>query len=126
MGQGVFSCFWRTQVLFVGPLIPMFWTSVDVCPRFQSQRWIPCLHAFSPVVTLRFTSGVTPADCVDADSLAVEPFQSMHLQVMCPQALVGIMVRALMLTLTLMSTIDKPLTLTISFISKYFEHQCLF
>ena len=29
--------FWRTQVLFVGPLIPLFWTSGDVCPGFQNQ-----------------------------------------------------------------------------------------
>ena len=28
--------FWRTWVLFVGPLIPLFWTSVDVSSRFQS------------------------------------------------------------------------------------------
>ena len=26
--------FWRTQVLFVGPLIPLFWTSGDICPGF--------------------------------------------------------------------------------------------
>ena len=29
--------FWRTQVHFVGPLIPLFWTSGDVCPGFHSQ-----------------------------------------------------------------------------------------
>ena len=27
----------RTRVLFGGPLIPLFWTSGDVCPGFQSQ-----------------------------------------------------------------------------------------
>ena len=26
--------FWRTQVLFVGPLIPLFWTSDDVVSGF--------------------------------------------------------------------------------------------
>ena len=26
----------RHKVLFVGSLIPLFWTSGDVCPRFQS------------------------------------------------------------------------------------------
>ena len=31
-----FFNFWRTRVLFVGPLIPLFWTSGDVCPGFQS------------------------------------------------------------------------------------------
>ena len=29
--------FWRTRVLFVGPLIPLFWTSGDVSSGFQSQ-----------------------------------------------------------------------------------------
>ena len=28
--------FLRTWVLFVGPLIPLFWTSGDICPGFQS------------------------------------------------------------------------------------------
>ena len=28
---------WRTWVLFVGPLIPLFWTSGDFSPEFQSQ-----------------------------------------------------------------------------------------
>ena len=58
-----FKFFCRTQVLFVGPLIPLFWTSGDVCPGFQNQGGFPRLHASSPVHNgfLRFTSGVTPA-----------------------------------------------------------------
>ena len=32
-----FKIFWRTWVLFVGPLITLFWTSCDVSPGFQSQ-----------------------------------------------------------------------------------------
>ena len=28
---------WRAQVIFVGPLIPLFWISGDICPHFQSQ-----------------------------------------------------------------------------------------
>ena len=32
-----FFNFWRTQVLFVWPLIPLFWTSGDISPGFQSQ-----------------------------------------------------------------------------------------
>ena len=35
--QIFFFNFCRTRVLFVGPLIPLFWTSGDVCPGFQSQ-----------------------------------------------------------------------------------------
>ena len=32
----LFFNFWRTQVLFAGPLITLFWTSGDVCSGFQS------------------------------------------------------------------------------------------
>ena len=35
--------FWRTWVLFVGPIIPLFWTSGDVSSGFQSQSWQPYL-----------------------------------------------------------------------------------
>ena len=51
------------SVLFVGSLIPLFWTSGDICPGLQSQGRSPRLHA-SPVCNgfLRFTSGVTPAE----------------------------------------------------------------
>ena len=38
-----FLKFWRTHVLFVGPLIPLFWTSGDVCPGFQSQGGLACM-----------------------------------------------------------------------------------
>ena len=55
--------FCKAQVLFVGPLIPLFWTSGDVCPGFQSQGGFPHLCASSPAHNgfLRFTSGATPA-----------------------------------------------------------------
>ena len=51
----------------MGPLVPLFWTSGDVCPGFQSQGGFPCLDASLPVHNrfLRFTSGVTPADCIE-------------------------------------------------------------
>ena len=29
--------FWRTSVLFMGPLISVFWTSGDICPGLQNQ-----------------------------------------------------------------------------------------
>ena len=38
-----FLNFWRTHVLFVGPLIPLFWTSGDVVPGFQSQGGLACM-----------------------------------------------------------------------------------
>ena len=59
----------------MGPLIPLFWTSGDVCPVFQSQGGFPHLHAFLPVYNrfLRFTSGATPADCIEV-SMAADPF----------------------------------------------------
>ena len=47
-GSPSFKKNWRTSVLFVGSLIPLFWTSGDVCPGFQSQgrrvQWIPQIH----------------------------------------------------------------------------------
>ena len=39
--------FWRTHVLLMGPLIPRFCTSGDVCPRFQNQGGSN-LYAFLP------------------------------------------------------------------------------
>ena len=47
----------------MGPLLPLFWTSGDVCPGFQSQGGFPRLRASSPAHNgfLRFTSGATPA-----------------------------------------------------------------
>ena len=41
--------FWRTWVLFLGPLIPLFWTSGDVSSGFQSQSGQPyssCVEAY--------------------------------------------------------------------------------
>ena len=63
--------FWRTQVLFLGPPIPLFWASGDVCPGFQSQGG--SLACFLACVILRFTSGTTPADCIEV-STAAKPF----------------------------------------------------
>ena len=57
-----FKKFWRTKVLFVGPLM------------------------------LRFTSSVTPADCIKV-SLVAEPFRSTYLQT-CPKPLVEVWARA--------------------------------
>ena len=37
------------------------------------------LHAFSLAVIVRFTSGVTPADCIGV-SMVAEPFRSTYLQ----------------------------------------------
>ena len=40
-----FPNFLWTSVLSVAPLIPLFWTSGDICPGFQCQGASPCLHA---------------------------------------------------------------------------------
>ena len=50
-------------------------------------RLDPLLHTFLPVVIHKFTPGVTPADCIEVDSLASELFQSMHLRIICLQAM---------------------------------------
>ena len=83
--------FWRTQVLFMGPLISLFLTSGDVCPGMQSQGG--SLACFLTWVILRFTSGVTPANCIDV-SMAAKPFWSKYLQT-CPQALAEVQTAAL-------------------------------
>ena len=58
---------------FRGPLTLLFWTSGDVCPPWVSKPgWIPFAY-FLLCVILRFTSGVTPADCVEV-SMAAESF----------------------------------------------------
>ena len=58
------------ESFFVGPLIPLFWTSGDVCPGFQSPSGFPHLFASflcavesdSPLVWPLLTSG-RPAWC---------------------------------------------------------------
>ena len=53
---------------FVWPLMPLFWTSGDACPGFESQGGSPHLLASLPVCNgfLRFTPGATPADLLAA------------------------------------------------------------
>ena len=41
-----FLNFWRTHILFVGPLIPLFRTSGDICPGFQSQGGLTCMLSY--------------------------------------------------------------------------------
>ena len=66
-----FNC-WRKSVLFVGPLIPLFWTSGDICTGFHKPMWMTCLHVSLPAYSgfLRFTSGVRPADLFTASIAA--------------------------------------------------------
>ena len=58
-------------------------------PWDSKPGWIPHLHAFSPACNgfLRFTSGVTPANCIEV-TVATKPFRPTYLQIY-PQALVG-------------------------------------
>ena len=55
-------------MLFVGPLIPLFWTSGDVCSGFQRQSGFLACYGF-----LRFISDATPASLLAAIIVA-EPF----------------------------------------------------
>ena len=57
---------------FLGPLIPVLWTSGDVYPGFQSQGG--SLACFLACVILRFTSGATPVDFFVA-SMAAQIFE---------------------------------------------------
>ena len=65
---------------FCGSLIPLFWTSGDVCPGFQSQCGSSHFHASSPAHNgiLRLPSAATPADLF-VDSMAAETFSSTYL-----------------------------------------------
>ena len=62
---------------------------LDFCPGFQSQGG--SLVCFLACVILRFTSGATPADCIEV-SLAAKPFGSTYLQ-MCLQTLVKVRIK---------------------------------
>ena len=50
----------------MGPLIPLFLTSGDDCPGFQTQSG--SLAYFLTCVILGFTSDVTPADCIEVST----------------------------------------------------------
>ena len=54
--------FWRTRVLFMGPMIPLFWTSGDVSSGFQSQNGQPYSHLAEVYVMYTYTS------CQNAES----------------------------------------------------------
>ena len=62
------------QSFLVGPLIPLFKTSGDICGGFQSQGGFPRLHVLMPACNgfHRFTSGATPVDLFMA-SMAANP-----------------------------------------------------
>ena len=68
----------RTCVLFVSPLMHLFWTSGNIWPGFQSQAGSHCLCAFSPHGFLRFTSGAKPADLL-VSSMVTNLFKSIYL-----------------------------------------------
>ena len=49
---GMHSCLLKkigALILFVGPLLPLFWTAGAVCPNFQSQGVSLCFCVSSPV-----------------------------------------------------------------------------
>ena len=73
---------WRTLVLSVGPLIPLFWNSGDISPWFQSPHlhtsWLMCNRFF------QFTSGMTTADLFVASMAAklFDPHICTYIQVL--------------------------------------------
>ena len=73
---GFFQNFWRTQIVFVGPLILLFWISGEVCSGFQSCGGDPLSVYF-------LASGVTPTDCI-VFIMAVKPFRLTYLQTAGP------------------------------------------
>ena len=103
-----FFNFWKTLVLFAGPLISLFWTFGGICSGFQS----PHLCALSPLCNgfLRFTPGATLADPL-AVSMVAKLFLSTYLQIMCPQTLMGV------------RTHDQACCCTMLFLFKKFRSQ---
>ena len=51
---------------FCGPLIPLFWTSVEVFPGFQSQSGFLAYRLYYLHTIPRFTSCVIPIDLLMA------------------------------------------------------------
>ena len=70
----------------VAALIPLFWTSSDVCPGFESQCG-SLFACFLVCVILRFTFGVTPAHCIEV-SMVAKPF-SFHILTNVSASIVG-------------------------------------
>ena len=70
-----FLSFCWTHVLFLGPLVPLFWISGDVSSGFQSQSGFCLIRYFCGgecnVHSPRFTSGATLADLLAADAQPV-------------------------------------------------------
>ena len=62
----------------VGPLIPLFWTSGDISSLFQRVSSLILGGGIHDTHSLRFTSGVTPADLLVA-SLEAELFSTTYL-----------------------------------------------
>ena len=80
--------------LFMGSLVPLFWTFGDICHEFQSQGFqnqggFPRFRASLPVFNRYpiFTSGAISADLLVA-SMAPEPFEAFQ-SYTCLQALIG-------------------------------------
>ena len=72
--------FWRTYVLFVSPLAPLFWTFGDIS-WVSKPEWAALFtlgRGIHITCSPKFTSGVTPADLLVA-SVAPEPFSSTYL-----------------------------------------------
>ena len=66
--------FFLKKVLFVGPQVPLFWTSGDVSPGFQNNVGSPHVQALSPACNgfVIFTSGVILADFL-VTGMAADP-----------------------------------------------------
>ena len=80
------TCLERFGSFFVGPLIPLFSTSCDVCPWFQTfvcmlhrlhAMDFPLLVCLALSVILSFTSGATPTDLYMA-RITAESFRSSY------------------------------------------------
>ena len=74
----IFKHFWRTSILFVWPLIILFWISGDVWSGFQNKGKFPhMIHQMCTTVSSDSPLSVTPADFL-APSMTFDPFSHLH------------------------------------------------
>ena len=73
-----FKNFWRTQVLFVGPLISLFCTSGDVSSGLHKPEWAALFALGGGVRDIRSTDSNVNQFGYNEFSLKTIPFASFH------------------------------------------------
>ena len=75
---------WRTYVFFGGPLIPCFGLPVTSTLGFKARVDFALARFFACMLFLWFTSGATPADCIEVSMAASHILYMRVAEVGCP------------------------------------------